>query len=203
MTNDDWYREIHTRLLAADSVAPTDLAEAVWEPLVKELEKRHPRLRSSDLLRDAASDALISYIKKPSQFDAAKRGLFGFLTMAAEGDLRNALAKTTRRKRREILVEDVELAGGSGNVRSDASSLDTRLDAERIRGSIGQFFKDPRDREAVELLIEGERSTEAFAKVWGLESLSVKEQANQVKRYKDRIKKVLDRHGEGGYGRKR
>ena len=203
MTNEDWYREIHARLLAADPVAPTELAEAVWKSLVKELEKRHPRLRESDFLRDAASDALISYIKQPTQFDPAKRGLFGFLVMAAEGDLRNALAKTTRRKRREILIEDVELAGAGGKERLEAPSLDARLEAERIRGRIGQLFKDPRDREAVELLIEGERSTEAFAKVWGLERLPEKEQARQVKRYKDRIKKMLDRHGEGGYGRKR
>src|SRR5437867_3795945 len=203
MSNEAWYREVHARLLAADPVAPTELAEAVWEPLVKELEKRHPRLRGSDFLRDAASDALISYLKQPSQFDPAKRGLFGFLGMAAEGDLRNALAKRARRKRREIPIEDVALVSGGGNEKLDASGLDARLDAERIRGRIGRFFKDPRDRVAVELLIEGERSTEAFAKVWGLESLAAKEQANQVKRYKDRIKKVLDRHGEGGYGRKR
>ena len=175
----------------------------MWKPFVKQLEKRHPRLRESDFLRDAASDALISYIKHPTQFDPAKRGLFGFLIMAAEGDLRNALAKTTRRKQREISVEDVELAGAGGKERADAPDLDTRLEVERIRARIGELFRDPRDREAVELLIEGERSTEAFSKVWGLERLPAKEQACQVKRYKDRIKKVLGRHEEGGYGRKR
>ena len=123
--------------------------------------------------------------------------------MAAEGDLRNALAKTTRRKRREISIEDVELAGAGGKERLEAPGLDTRLEAQRMRGRIGELFKDPRDREAVELLIEGERSTEAFAKVWGLERLPAKEQASQVKRHKDRIKKMFGRHGEGGYGRKR
>ena len=203
MTSEDWYLEIHERLLAADPVAPTDLAEAVWRPLVKELEKRHPRLRESDFLRDAATDALISYIKQPTQFDPAKRGLFGFLVMAADGDLRNALAKTTRMKRREIPIEDVELAGAGGKERLEAPGPDARLDAQRMRGRIGELFKAPRDKEAVELLIEGERSTEAFAKVWGLERLSAKEQASQVKRHKDRIKKMLARHGEGGYGRKR
>lgn len=202
MTSEDWYRGIHERLLAPDPVAPTELAEAVWEPLVMELEKRHPRLRASDFLRDAVTDALISYIKQPTQFDPAKRGLFGFLVMAAEGDLRNALAKTTRRKQREVSIEDVELAGGGGKERLEAPGLDTRLDVQRMRGKIGELFKDPRDREAVELLMEGERATEAYAKVWGLERLPAKDQARQVKRHKDRIKKMLDRHGEGGYGRK-
>jgi RNA polymerase sigma-70 factor (ECF subfamily) len=201
MTSEDWYREIHERLLAADPVAPTDLAETVWRPLVKELENRHPRLRESEFLRDAATDALISYIRQPTQFDPAKRGLFGFLVMAAEGDLRNALAKTTRRKRREVPIEDVELAGAGGKERLEAPGLDTRLDAQRMRGRIGELIKDPRDREAVELLIQGERSTEAFAKVWGLERLPAKEQASQVKRHKDRIKKMLARHGEDSHGK--
>ncbi|MCI0410472.1 MAG: hypothetical protein L0191_18245 [Acidobacteria bacterium] len=202
MTSEDWYREIHERLLAADPVAPTELAEAVWKPLVKQLEKRHPRLRASDFLWDAASDALISYIKQPTQFDPAKRALFGFLVMAAEGDLRNALAKVARRKQREISIEGVELAVAVGKESLEAPGLDTPLEAERMRRRIGELFKDPRDREAVELLSEGERSTEAFAKVWRLEHLPLKEQARQVKRYKDRIKKMLARHGEGRYGPK-
>jgi RNA polymerase sigma-70 factor (ECF subfamily) len=202
MTSEDWYRAIHERLHAADPVAPAELAEAVWEPLVMELEKRHPRLTASDFLRDAVTDALISYIKLPAQFDPAKRGLFGFLVMAAEGDLRNALAKTTRRKQRELSIEDVELTGGGGKERLEAPGLDTRIDFQRMRGRIGELFKDPRDTEAVNLLMEGERATEAFAKVWGLERLPAKDQARQVKRHKDRIKKMLDRHGEGGYGRK-
>ncbi|MDQ3775290.1 MAG: hypothetical protein M3461_13535 [Pseudomonadota bacterium] len=202
MTSEDWYREIHERLLAVDPVAPTELAEAVWKSLVKQLEKRHPRLRASDFLWDAASDALISYIKQPTQFDPAKRGLFGFLVMAAEGDLRNALAKAARRKQREISIEDVELCHRWSEERLEAPGSDTPLEAERMRRRIGELFKDPRDREAVELLIEGERSTEAFAKAWGLERLPAKEQASQVKRHKDRIKKMLARHGEGGYGRK-
>lgn len=202
MTRDNWYRRIHERLLAADPVAPTELAEAVWEPLVRELANRHPRLKASDFLRDAVTDALISYIKQPAQFDPARRGLFGFLIMAAEGDLRNALAKTTRRKQREVPIEAVELVGGGGKEHLEGPDPDTRLDVQRMRGKIRELFKDPRDWRAVELLMEGERATQAFAKLWGIERLSAKEQACQVKRHKDRIKKVLRRHGECGYGRK-
>jgi RNA polymerase sigma-70 factor (ECF subfamily) len=203
MTSEDWYRGIHERLLAADPVAPTELAEAMWKPLVMELEKKHPRLSASDFLRDAVTDALISYIKQPTQFDPAKRGLFGFLVMAAEGDLRNALAKTTRRRQREVSIEEVELVGGSGKGRLEAPDLDARLNVQRMLGKIEELFKDSRDREAVELLMEGERATEAFARVWGLERLPAKDRAREVKRHKDRIKKMLRRHGEGGYGRKR
>ena len=201
MTGKDWFREIHERLLRADPIAPTDLAVALWKPLIKEMEKRHPRLRKSDLLRDAASDALISYIKRPAQFEPTKRGLLGFLVMSAEGDLRNALAKTTRRKVREISIEDVELLGAGRKESLETPDLEDRLEAQRMRVRVLALFEDPKDREAVELLIEGERSTAVFAKVWHLDHLSPKEQASHVKRHKDRIKKMLRRHGEGGYDR--
>jgi RNA polymerase sigma-70 factor (ECF subfamily) len=202
MPSEEWYRQIHGRLLAGDPVASTELAEAAWKPLVEKLEKTHPLLKHSDFLRDAASDALISYIKHPTQFDPGKRGLFGFLVMAAEGDLRNALAKTIRRKRREIPLADVELASAGGKERVEAPGTDVRLEAERLRGKIRELFKDPRDREALELLIDGERSTRAFARVWGLEGLPTKEQAREVKRHKDRVKKMLQRYGGSSYGRK-
>lgn len=203
MPSEGWYRQIHERLLARDPVVSTELAEAVWEPLVKELEKRHPRLRDSGFPRDAASDALIGYIKQPGQFDPAKRSLFGFLVMAAEGDLRNALAKAGRRKRKEVSLEGVELSGAGGKEGLKAPDLDARIDAQRMRAGLDQLFRDPRDRRAVELIVGGERSTEAFAKLWGLDELSAKKQATEVKRHKDRIKKMLQRHGEGGYGRRR
>lgn len=202
MPSEEWYRQIHARLLAGDPVASTELAEAAWKRLVEKIEKRHPRLKDSDFLRDAATDALISYIKNPSQFDPAKQSLFGFLIMAAEGDLRNALAKAARRKRREIAVADVELASAGGKGRAEAPGMDARLEAEQLRDEIRELFKDPRDRRALELLIDGERSTRAFARVWGLEGLPAKEQAREVKRHKDRVKKMLQRYGGSSYGRK-
>lgn len=201
MAGEDWYRQIHERLLAGDPVAPGEFAEAVWKRLVKELEMKYPRLPDRDLLRDAASDALLSYLKRPAQFDPTKRGLFGFLVMAAEGDLRNALAKTARRTRNEVSLEDVELSDTSGKEKWEGPGAQARIEAQRIRRGIGTLFKDPEDREAVELLIEGERSTAAFAKLWGLEGLPAKDQAREVKRHKDRIKKTLQRHGERPNGK--
>jgi RNA polymerase sigma-70 factor (ECF subfamily) len=195
MADEDWYRQIHERLLAGDPVAPGELAEAVWKRLVKALDGKYPRLPDRDALRDAASDALLSYIKRPTQFDPTKRGLFGFLVMAAEGDLRNALAKTARRTRNEVSLEDVELPDTSGKEKREGPGPQARIVAQRIHLRIGTLFSDPKDREAVELLIEGERSTAAFAKLWGLEGLPAKDQAREVKRHKDRIKKTLQRHG--------
>ncbi len=203
MGNADWYRQIHERLLAEDPVAPAELAEALLEPLVKKLQRRHPRLRESDLLREAASDALMSYMKHPSQFDPAKRGLMGYLVMAAEGDLRNTLAKAWRRRGHEISLEDVELRRAAGKEAVRRPGPDSQLVYQEMRGKVDELFKDPRDREAVDLIADGERSTEVFAELWGLQGLSPKEQRREVKRHKDRIKKMLERHRKDSHGRGR
>lgn len=200
MASEEWYRTIHERLLALDPVASTELADAVWTPLVKELRKRHPRLNPSDLLLDAAADAVMNYIKRPRQFDPDRRGLFDYLVMSAEGDLRNALAKASRRKRVEISVDDVELFSVVGKESLEKSETGGRVTQE-VRERIAMIFRDPRDREALELIFDGERSTAVFARVWGLRNLSAKEQALEVKRQKDRVKKMLQRHMGRSHGR--
>lgn len=194
MPDHNWYRHIHAQLLAGDPAAPAELAHATWQPLVAKLRQKHPRLKHTDLLVDAASDALVAYIKQPRQFDPQRRGLFGFLVMAAEGDLRNELAKISRRRRTEELTDNVELPAFRGKERPKAADPSAKVELQRLRARIHTIFKDPRDREAVETLLDGERSTTAFATIWGLEGLSVKQQAIEVKRHKDRIQKVLQRH---------
>jgi RNA polymerase sigma-70 factor (ECF subfamily) len=195
MPSEEWFRRIHERLLAEDPTAPAELADAVWPTLVDKLGKGSPRLRGSGLVEDAATDALFGYIKQPGKFDPKKRGLLGFLVMAAEGDLRNALAKVKRRQLREVLLEDVEDPRLAGNKDLDGRALDSALDLEKVRKSLDELFPDEADRQAVQLMLDGERSTEAYAQVWGLQTLSAEEQRREVKRNKDRVNKRLQRLG--------
>jgi hypothetical protein len=194
MRDDEWFRRIHKRLLEDDPVAPSELAEAIWEPLLARLKRNNPRLVSTDFLEDAAADALTSYIKRPNQFDPEQRGLLGFLVMAAQGDLRNALAKTRRQRHGEVPLESVELQlegrnrADEGIVASEAASIANRR--------LEELFDDAADRAAVRLMADGERATAAFVKVWSLQRLSALAQKSEVKRRKDRIKKVLGRHGK-------
>lgn len=191
-----WYQQIHQRLLAGDPVAPAELAEELLDALVKELCARYPNLRDPDLPVDAATDTLLDYIQRPEQFDPAKRGLRGFLAMAAERDLRNMFARSSRRNKKEISLTSVEVDERSGNKEVEEEKAAMRIDAERMRGQIEELFKDPVDRKLVELVIDNERSTRVFASVLGLEGLSEEEQRKQVKQHKDRIKKRLQRYGE-------
>jgi hypothetical protein len=58
---------------------------------------------------------------------------------------------------------------------------------------VREALPDEKDRRAVLLLMEGERSTDAFARVWGLEELPPDDRFAEVKRNKDRIKVRLRR----------
>ncbi len=70
------------------------------------------------------------------------------------------------------------------------------MDADRIRPELDRLFPNRADRQAVELMLDEERSTAAFAKVWSLGHLSLQEQRKEVKRGKDRLNKVLSRLGK-------
>jgi RNA polymerase sigma-70 factor (ECF subfamily) len=111
--------------------------------------------------------------------------------MAAEGDLKNALAKVRRRREDPI---DVELVDSGGNER--VGQLEAQLDVARIRPELESHIPDHADRKAVELMLDEERSTSAFADVWALGHLSPEERRKEVKRRKDRLKKTLQRLGQ-------
>jgi RNA polymerase sigma-70 factor, ECF subfamily len=193
---DKWQREIHERLLAEDVTAPAELAEILLEPLLQRLAQKYPQLPDPDLLYDAVTDALMSYIKRPAQFNPAKRTLIGFLVMAAEGDLRNALAKVKRRRQKEIPLKDVELKVAAGNSKIEAGNSSTEPEREKLRQALPMIFEDPKDLAMVELMMSGERTTEAFAEVLKLQHLPLEQQRREVKRHKDRLKKRLERYGK-------
>jgi RNA polymerase sigma-70 factor (ECF subfamily) len=195
MLNEKWQKEIHNRLLDNDPTASAELVEGTLETLISRLQSKFPNTES-ELILDAVTDALMSYIKKPTQFDPEKRSLVGYLSMSARGDLLNAFEKIKRRNIREIPLEDVELHSSDGNSITKSNNLIQSLDAEKIKKAIKELFANPIDLKLADLIIDGERSTEVFAKVLGIENASTKEQRLEVKRHKDRIKKRLSRYGK-------
>src|ERR1051326_5029119 len=99
---------LHRRLLERDVTAPAELAEWALRPLIVSLRARFPRLSDDVLIREAAADAIISYVRTPAAYDPNKRGLLGYLRMSAAGDLLNELRRQKRIKSFEIPLEDVE-----------------------------------------------------------------------------------------------
>jgi RNA polymerase sigma-70 factor (ECF subfamily) len=191
MSREEWYREIHERMLNGDATASAELVESALKPLVRNLRKRYPGRVESDMVADAVTDALMGYLRDPMLFDRSKRGLFGFLLMAADGDLRNALAKRRRRLWKEAPLDEVELERVAGKGSEEGITPEERIDLATVREKIARRFTDPIDRQVVELVLDGVRSTEAYAIVLGLRGLREIVQRKEVKRHKDRIKKRL------------
>jgi RNA polymerase sigma-70 factor (ECF subfamily) len=200
MLKNAWYLEIHQRLLADDVTAPAELAlvvleESVIDPLIRQLRREFPKLNDPDLLYDSIIDALMNYIKRPSQFDPTKRSFLGFLAMAARMDLLNALRQKQYWKK-EISLEDVELPSGAGNNWVEEESLQDRFDSQKMWEEVCELFPELRDLEILKLIMAGEKKTGAFAKVLEIENRTPEEQRKEVKRHKDRIQKRLERYGK-------
>jgi hypothetical protein len=76
-----WLLGVHRRLLARDPAAPAQLAKKVMGPLAQSLAHVAHLPDDSEMILDAVTDTLMSYIKRPGQFDPSKRGMWGFLMM--------------------------------------------------------------------------------------------------------------------------
>ncbi len=192
---------IHQRLLAQDPTAANDLAVAYLEALVIWLGETDPRV-AEDIRVEAAEDAILALIRKPVSYDPELQTLEVYLRMSARGDLRNRLRREQRHNKGRMALTTVELSPDAGKYlgRTDDPSLPLRV-AEEKRG-IAEAIPDPvrrglseTDRRALELILQRERRTSVYAELYGLLHLPAKEQRGEVKRHKDRLKKVLRRAG--------
>lgn len=193
-----WDREINERLLAGEATAPSELVGKMLPYLTESLSRRNPRFRDSELLADAITDALVSYIKTPLQFNPAKLPLKKYLAMSAQRDFQNALAKEKKRRAREFALEDVELLRDVGNkgLRGDPDLLHLGDDRREILCGLKTRFRDPKDFKMVELILGGERATEKFARILDIEDIPLDDQKREVKKHKDRLKKRIERYAE-------
>ena len=89
------------------------------------------------------------------------------------------------------LESPVELSMYAGNMsQEDKNSNRTK----RTHVEATAILKDAKDQRIYELRIQGERRTQVFAQILGIDHLPTGVQRREVKRAKDRIDKVLERH---------
>lgn len=150
------------------------------------LEGAFPR-ENADLRDEAAGRAILDFLSAPDRFDPAQLRLGAYLRMAARCDLRNLLAHERRARRGIPLNSVAEPAERRNDQRDDELTWDDpRLVAEKA-----SF--DSTEQIAFELLCDGIHKTPACARRLGLAHLSAEEQAAEVKRMKDRVKRRLIR----------
>ena len=200
-SRDDDGRALHLRLLGRDPTAPTDLADQYLPLLLDWL--RRTFHEDDALLTEVAIELILSLGERPEQYDPNRRPLPTYLRMAARWDLKNALARESRRTAHLVPLDidddppsDVEVRPRARNREwaRTPDPADTVVDAlyrEKVL-AMREYF-DERDWEVVELQMDGERRTERYASVLGLQDRPRDEQVRAVKRAKDRIKKRLQR----------
>src|SRR5665213_163461 len=184
---------LHQRLLARDPTASNDLAIAYLETLVVWLGETDARA-PEDARMEAAEDAILALIRKPESYCPERQTLEVYLRMSARGDLRNLLRKERRHNKGRTPWNRVELLPDAGKYlgRNDDPALPLRLAEERW--SIAETVPDSMrlglsetDQCALVLILQKERQTSVFAKLYGLLHLPAKEQRSEVKRHKDRL----------------
>ncbi|HEY9777224.1 MAG TPA: hypothetical protein V6C81_25905 [Planktothrix sp.] len=187
--------EIHTAMMAGDPTAQARLVTLVLKPLVRYLNAKFVEVKDQTLIYDAATDAILSYLKNPQQFNPAKRSLSGYLKMSAEGDLKNALDKEQRRLSKITPLDDVEESIFARNTDMEATENDNSDVPSLVGEELRKTISDPIDQSLVELIANGERKTNVYAEVLNIMHLPIEQQRRLVKQNKDRLTKKLRRLG--------
>jgi hypothetical protein len=192
-------KALHQRLLNGDVTAPAEIAELFMPVIIGKLHRGYPALDDPHLVDTAVEDALMNYFARPEQYDPAKLSLAGYLRMSANGDLLNLLKRAKKIQKQQSLSEYVELEDGSvehGVKVQDDFDLEALVLAHHspVWQMLSDLLPDPVDQEIVLMMMECVRETSAYASVLGISDCSPKEQAQVVKRHKDRIKRKLQRN---------
>jgi RNA polymerase sigma-70 factor, ECF subfamily len=180
---------LHERVVAADPVASADLFAAFMEPLVAAI--RADLQCDQDTARDSAIDALFEYLERPSVYKPAKGRLSTFITQIGKRrGIDRLRARSAEARREQEFGAIVELRTPAPNEEMERSA-----EAQKLLEKIEQVVGNARDRAALALILDGERSTDALAKALCIDGLPQLERQREVKRHRDRLIKVLDRLG--------
>ena len=187
--------DLHNRLLLDDPVATEEFFNIAAPDLERHLRMRFPSMAvgvDPDIYLSAVYEALTDYFKNPGKYDPSRSGLMTYLRLAARRDLQNLLAKETRHAKGRVSLEDVEFSRSDGNDISERAAED--MDGRRLIEELMEEMT-PNERAVLSLMLEGERSSAAAAEAMGIGHLPPGEQAREVKRVKDRLKKRIQRKG--------
>jgi RNA polymerase sigma-70 factor, ECF subfamily len=180
---------LHERVLAGDPVVPVDVFQGLMEPLQKAL--RHDLRCTEDEAHDSSVDAILSYLEEPRRYDPNRGRLSTYLMdIAKKRAIDRLRSRTASAQRDENYAATVELD------RSNPKEImEAELEAQELWKRVEEVVPSDRDRQALKLILAGERSTAALAGALGVADLSPLEQRREVKQQRDRLMKILERLG--------
>jgi RNA polymerase sigma-70 factor, ECF subfamily len=180
---------LHQRVLAGDPVAPADLFAHFVEPLMSVV--RHDLRCDPENARDSSIDALFEYLHSPRVYAPERGRLCTFLTHVAKHKAVDRIRARSAEARREHEFSSlVEVQGLTPN-----DNMERFAEAQKLWQRIEEVVQDERDRQALALILDGERSTDALAEALGIQADTQLERQRVVKRHRDRLVKTLERLG--------
>lgn len=189
---------MHRLITERDDLAFARLCDELYEPVFFRLKSfyRQHSLVDEALLTDIVTDSFLNYFRSPQRYQPEKQSLEKFLTMDAEGDLRNAIEKIKRLNKKFQKAVELDRENGNSETEDLSTPWQLLLDKENrslLEQKLEELFDSDTDRAMVQLILDGERRSSEYAQLLGLEGLDESEQRKEVKRNKDRIDKVLKR----------
>jgi len=171
---------------------------AYLDDLADWLEKRFHKEHPNDCLT-AAQDAILVFIKNPMSYDPDKKSLKNYFRMSAAGDMPNLLEKERRHSDRRVHTELSEPIIEKHLQDEEADPprvLQRRAEKAEVEARVRSLIPDwlavgstPEEIQVVGLMRIGEHRTRVYAAALGLAHLPFRDQQEEVKRVKDRLKK--------------
>ncbi len=177
--------EWHEQLLNGSSHVPDQIARWALATLLPRLHQRYP-VASSDVINDAAEDALLEYLNCPRRFNPALGVPLGhYLYWNARRNVLDALRAESARRRRETRYAD-KLARWC--YPRDLSSVElTHL----VRRAALNATAVPTERTAILHWLQGSGTIASMAQDLEISHLPLEQLRPAVKRFRDRLLKRI------------
>lgn len=191
-------RALHQLIVQQDDLAFARLCDTLYEKVFAQLRSFYRQHSGVDeaLLLNVVTDTFLNYFRSPQRYQPDKQSLERFLTMDAEGDLLNAIEKNRRLTKKFQKAVELDAENGNSWLRDPDTPwllLLKKEQRESLQQRLAELFTTPTDRAIAELMLEGERSTRAYALLLNITDLNADDQRKEVKRNKDRIDKIFKR----------
>lgn len=193
--------ELHNSILSGNDLALSKLYDLQGEIVIKYLKRKFNKIARTDdsPIFEAVNQAFLDYYRNPSKYNPEIIPLQKYLEMAAKMDLLNILDRDKKHSNKTELPEDVELQEKFWNntMGSTATTDGEIIQAEIMNGidkELAKYFDSDEDILMAKLILAKERKTEVFAEIIRIENTNPDIQKSEVKKHKDRIKKVIERN---------
>jgi hypothetical protein len=185
----------HELLLKKDPQASAIVCDRYLGEIYDRLKRANPPI-DPDIALEAVVDALMSYVLNPEQYKPNLKSLRNFLFMAAAGDLKNKLARLSRKAEKEMpLIFDVGNDSETGNELVDEIEMGGEADPDYIelRDKVMVMGNNLQEQGIIELMIANERDYFPYAQILGILDKTVTEQRQQVSQVKEKLRLRIKR----------